>query len=243
MKSLCQVGLDLVRQRSDDETQHRRSAHTAQYQKALESITEAAADPLRNVQACKSITDQLEHWNFLLHRSYMTSEVYRPFLKRQDDTNLDFKDNRKKCIEALAETVNAYLGLENITQSAHQSWAAVHRALSSGLLLAIVKEHLRSERVQMLLERLIDVVSNLRSDTDTADISTPITRSISALSSLVDLDSERGLGKSKTQQRQWVPGQSQMPTVVHESLPTPTGSDNAKHSSPYKVRDQILWGS
>jgi hypothetical protein len=64
--------------------------------------------------------DQLKHWNLYLHKSYVTSELYRPTLKH--NTNLETTAALQATyIESLADTVKAFLGLENITRFIRQS--------------------------------------------------------------------------------------------------------------------------
>jgi len=237
MKRLCQVGLDIVRERSDEQDQQRKLAHIARQRQELDNVMHTAADHLRDIQACKSMKDQLEHWNLLLHRSYVTSELYRPFLRKDRDVDSDLTDNCRTCVKSLVDTVNAFLGLENITRCAHQSWAAVHRALSSGLLLAVTKEHLRNWRVRMLLERLIAVLSGLGCGLGTSELAAPITRSVSALTSLISFDHGRRTSAREILQEGWGSGDSQLSTVCDEALSTTTSI------SPYSQIVRILWGS
>jgi hypothetical protein len=88
------------------------------------------------------------------------------------------------CIENLANTVDAFLGLHNITKFAMQSWAAIHRALSSALLLGILGEPSRNVRVQNLLMRLSTLMTEVTLNIDPQELSAPLARSVEALSKL-----------------------------------------------------------
>jgi hypothetical protein len=72
--------------------------------------------PLRDAKAYKSMKDQLEHWKLYLHWSYVTSELYRPTLNQSGTESETTTALQATCMESLADTVDAFLGLENITR-------------------------------------------------------------------------------------------------------------------------------
>lgn len=150
------------------------------------AIEEKAVGHLREISTCTSRTQLLEHWSWSLHRSYLTCELCRPVLTNCKDGNKT--DDRHcslcgKCVAALANTIEAFLNLQALTSCARTSWAAVHRSLSSALLLAILKEPGRDDTVRKLIDKLIIVMSS--KDYEAAEeISTPVARAIAALSRL-----------------------------------------------------------
>jgi len=144
---------------------------------------------------------------------------------------------REKCISSLIDTVQAFLGLQNISPYAHQSWAAVHRALSSALLLGILGESVKSERAQNGIQSLIQVIDGMLAEMDPADIAPPLTRAVSALRRL---NSSEGLSS--------IPGISTMPVnfVPRERSSTDSASPSQRmtddETSPFTLIDTILWG-
>jgi hypothetical protein len=74
-----------------------------------------AAHHLREVTACRSMKDHLEYWNLHVHISYVTSELYRSTLRRQKAESESTANLRETCVDSLADTVEAFLGLQNLT--------------------------------------------------------------------------------------------------------------------------------
>lgn len=128
------------------------------------------------------------------------SELCRPAISPTADPELAdaFKQT---CIDNLVNTVEAFLGLNNIvskpirspnivlitddqTTYARSSWAALHRALGAALMLGIIGEHTRSERAKRLLSRFINVMADITNNLDPQEISSPIQRGLAALSKL-----------------------------------------------------------
>jgi hypothetical protein len=246
MKKLCKIGLDVIRDRAGPQDYEHELLVIIDRRDELAGMMRQASHHLRDATACKSMKDQLEHWNLYLHRSYVTSELYRPTLKRSTP-NSELKAHlRQTCIESLADTVDAFLGLQNITRFANQSWAAVHRSLSSALLLGILKEPVRNQRVQTLLEKLIAVMSDVISTLDPSELSAPITRSVSALRILNSPD-RKGATIERRQTDSspinWNEVTSNTLSVFNESSHSnPTTSDTSNELSPYMLMDNILWG-
>lgn len=153
MKRLCGIGLDIVRERPlSPEFQHELSL-IIKHRDELAGIMKQAAHHLREVTACRSMKDHLEYWNLHLHISYMTSKLYRSTLRRQKAESEATFNLRETCVDSLADTLEAFLGLQNLTLFAKTSWAAIHRALSSALFLGILIEPLQNQRVWTLLKR------------------------------------------------------------------------------------------
>ena len=247
MKSLCDIGLDIVRERSEVQDYRRELLFILERRDELAGMMNQASHHLRDTTACKSMKDQLEHWNLYLHRSYVTSELYRPTLKQSNPNSEATASLRATCIESLADTVDAFLGLENITRFARQSWAAVHRALSSALLLGILRQPARNQRVRMLLDRLITVMSDLSMSLDPSEVSAPITRSVSALRHLNSQEVEivhSGLPAGGISPVCWKESDSEASSMLMAPSRSITSTpDKANEVSPYALMDKILWGT
>jgi hypothetical protein len=247
MKKLCKIGLDIIRDRSGPQEYEHELLVIIDRRDELAAVMRQALHHLRDATAGKSMKDQLEHWNLYLHRSYVTSELYRSTLKH-GTPNSELKARlRETCIESLADTVDAFLGLQNITRFANQSWAAVHRSLSSALLLGILKEPTRNQRVRTLLEKLIAVMSDVISTLDPSEISAPITRSVWALRLLNSQDIKRTpIERSQTGYStvNWNEINPKVLSMFNESSHSSAStSDTSTEGSPYMLMDNILWGT
>ncbi|KAF2404068.1 hypothetical protein EJ06DRAFT_535462 [Trichodelitschia bisporula] len=244
MQSLCRIGLHIVRDRDRARTGGRELQRIVESHEKLQSIVDNAADHLRDVKACRSIKDQLEHWNLFLHRSYVTSELCRPSISATSTQTGQHTELlvrlRATCIESLADTVQAFLGLQNISQFASRSWAAVHRALSSALLLGLLGEPGRNDRAHALLSRLIEVMVQFMAGVDSSEISAPITRSIAALQKLNTRRMSYFAPGPDTDFRSTFDASDDAmstPSPLTVSALVPGGE-----SSPYSMMDSILWG-
>lgn len=212
-------------------------------------IVQQVDDHLTDISKCRLMREQLEFWNFNLHRSYILSELCRPTL-RNEYSHADHRDLARTlkafCIENLANTVEAFLGLHNVTYFATQSWAAMYRSLSSGLLLGFLGESQRSERAKGLLFRLAGVMSTLLSQADLGDLSAPLTRSVTALNKLIQprveqtedvgrdapaFDVQYGADPAMGMQYSGPLGASPYAQVAY-------GDEN----SPYSLINSIIWG-
>ncbi|KAK5311412.1 hypothetical protein LTR93_011729, partial [Exophiala xenobiotica] len=164
MKRLCAAILDIVRDRSVSvgSSQEEVSLIT-KHRDRLTAIMAQAVPHLTDVSASRCMKDQLEHWNLSLHLSYVMFDLHRATLRNQTDTALGHL--RDACVDSLASTVHAYLGLQNVSSTTRTSWIATQRALSSALLLGIIKEHAKNKHVRTLLQDLLTVMTNLNSDT------------------------------------------------------------------------------
>ncbi|KAI9708351.1 MAG: hypothetical protein M1820_004055 [Bogoriella megaspora] len=247
MYRLSTVGLNIVRERAITEaTSRERIQLIAGHKEELRKMMDQAVDHLRDSRVCKTFQQQLEHWSLYLHVSYIMSELCRPAINpgnHKQELRVAFRDT---CIESLANTVEAFLGLQSITPFANRSWSCVHRALSSALLLGILGEPARNERARRLLGRLIGVVTDITSTVDAAELSGPISRSISALRKLNVPESttprmmSNGGDTSSMSGSIPTPGDFKFddPTYM---LPSPlTNLD--EENSPYSLMDSILWG-
>lgn len=232
MRTLCKTGLEIIHERNTQRDSKSEMGHIVETRKNLSNLLDEAADHLRDNKSCRSIKQQLEYWNLYLHRSYITSELCRPILRKRRNSDTNATDTpsslRKTCIESLANTVEAFIGLQNITQFASQSWAAVHRSLSSALLLGILREPSHNERVHGLLTRLVSVMSSINAGMEPLESSAPITRSIEALKKFLPPSQSSGLDEFATPPNFAVSGS---PYIY-----------NSDEHSPYSIMDNILWG-
>lgn len=136
------------------------------------------------------------------------------------------------------------------TSFARQSWAALHRALGSALLLGIIGEHNNDQRARKLVGRFINVMADITNSVDPQEISAPIQRGLSAL---------RKLGIHEAAGSQFANGvagaTSHDGAAVDENgslklnqafMMTPSSSDTTggeEERSPYSVLNTILWGN
>lgn len=257
MYRLCKCGLEILRDRAQPQNSNEALQRITEHRNELQNIMMDAADYLKDSRRCRSMRDQLEHWALYLHISYVTSELCRPAISPAT-TGLDLtKTLRKTCLDSLANTVEAFLGLQNMTVFASRSWAAVHRAISSALLLGILGEASRNERARMLVGNLVTVLTEITSKLDPAELSAPISRSIGALRKLInnadrsmDLSANGGLNTAANASAT----ADTSPLMVHNLEDVLNWEDSSYGSqspfsgidfeqSPYGIMDTIMWGA
>jgi len=176
MRRLCKIGLDIVQQRAVSRPVQQQLLLTVEYRDQIQEDFERMEDHLTDISKCRSMKENLEYWNLYLHRSYILSELCRPTIqRRKKKLHGEHKELvlslMSLCVESLANTMEAFLGLQNITKLASQSWAAMHRSLSSALLLCILGEPAKSERIQRLVSKLATVISDVLTGVDPSELS------------------------------------------------------------------------
>jgi hypothetical protein len=240
MKILSSTGLEIVRERTRHEDHRIELARIESHRQDIEEMMEHSVRHLQDPAFCMSIKDQLEYWNLYMHRSYVLSELYRSSLRRKVATP-EVSGFRSTCIENLANTVDAWLGLQNVTRFATQSWAAIHRSLSSALLLGILKQPQENARIHTLLDKLIDVMNSVNSSNDPTEVSAPISRAVMALSRL-NSPSAGTMPPPKPM--------TPIPTSAWEQRlnadlimydESPIERKSSSEGSPYEVMEKILW--
>ncbi len=210
-------------------------------QEELTDILRYAAPHLQDVTNCRSIKDQLGHWCFDLHISFFTSELFRPLLKHQKPSAEQMIKLRDICIDHLAKTVNAFLGLQNVASSVRTSWAVLQKALSSALMLSILQEPLRDSRMKSLLERFMTVMMDLNTGLGPSELPAPVSRSIAALQRLLALPANSSMSASRIISHQFEGGQ-EVDDVATKTKSPHSMSSSSGGGSPYTLRDSILWG-
>lgn len=138
MYRLCKVGLDIVRDRATVMTARETYSRINEHRDSIQSIMRDSAEYLRDSRMCTSLRESLEHWALYLHSSYILAELCRPAISSASADSELARAFKQFCIDNLVNCIEAFLGLQNITPYASQSWASVHRALSSALLLGIM---------------------------------------------------------------------------------------------------------
>jgi hypothetical protein len=247
MYRLCKVGLDIVRDRARAASSREHVTRINQHREEIGNIMRDADEHLRDSRKCSSSRETLEHWALYLHTSYAMSELCRPAISPRTSSD-SVKAYKSTCVENLINTTEAFLGLNNITFFARQSWAAVHRALSSALLLGILGEHRKNERARKLVARFISLMSDITSSVDATEISAPVQRGIAALKKLNIEESVGNVGDPASAAAQASPVDSGAAVLNVDSgqIYTPAESDTTatgeEESSPYSVLNSILWG-
>lgn len=189
MLQLCTIALDII-SNSDLRTGTRHSTQLETLRPevrrhAISEIQRQASNHLRDLSACLSMKDILEHWNWKMHCSYVISVLYRPGLAKRVavEQSAAHSDFRTLCIDSLSGTVEAFIKLCSFTTFAMSSWAAVHRSLSSALLLGILGEPKRQEHVRIMLHKLITIMLDMEYSY-ASELPAPVSRAVVALQEL-----------------------------------------------------------
>lgn len=247
MKALCTCILNIIRDRSEVVEASQEVPSILKHRDRLAAVSGKAASYLTDLTCCRSLHDQLEHWNFAFHFYYVMAALYRPALAHHD--SLSDLSLRQACITNLGDTVQAFLGLQNVSHGVRTSWAAMQRAISSGLLLGIMKEQARSPRINTLMQKLLAVIEEVNSDNTPSEVPAPITRAVEALRTLLtlqpgmDVDTHHWvLKRQEFVKRSSVSGEPRTYETSRLALSS-TSSAATLMQSPYAVIDDIMWGS
>ncbi|KAK3724353.1 hypothetical protein LTR37_000977 [Vermiconidia calcicola] len=246
MYRVSKVGLEIVRDRIRPMEPREQTSRIQEHKETLATILRDSAEYLRDSRKCSTSRETLEHWALYLHSSYHMSELCRPAISPNSDPELS-RLFKQVCIDNLVNTVEAFLGLNNVTSFARQSWAALHRALGSALLLGILGEHTRNERARRLLTRFINVMTDITNSVDPQEISSPIQRGLAALSKL-------GFQEARTAQvinsmafgtKDKIAIAEDGSIKIESSAITPNSNPMEENHelSPYSVLNTILWGN
>lgn len=253
MYRLCRLTLAVVRERSAPQPTHESLSQITEHRHEIQRIMQEAADYLKDSRRCRSIRDQLEHWALYLHISYITSELCRPAISPTTAEYDLTRTLRKVCIDSLANTVEAFLGLQNVTPFANRSWAAMHRSLSSAILLGILGEPSRNERARTLINKLISLMTEVTSTLNPEELSMPIKRSVAALRKLVQAGAPDSNATQEDSSDQ-IAGPAADQIFSGEGLNgTGFSFDDSPlmgmspfivdpEESPYALMDSIMWG-
>jgi hypothetical protein len=250
MRMLCLTGLEIVQSRSIPQSKSDQLVRITGWRTQINTDMQQVLPHLQDIAACVSMREQLEYWNLYMHRSYTLSELSRSALNPRGmitDDKILAKSLRSLCIDSLADTVEAYLGLQNITRFATHSWAAIHRSLSSALLLGVLGEASRVDRVHTLVSRLHGVISDIISGLDPSEQSAPLTRAHEALQKFIHQSSDAQSSEAEAHFDLFAQG-----GFYPSDLDTPlSGSDigsgyevlfSESKSSPYSMVNGIIWG-
>lgn len=251
MLRVCKVGLDAVRNRVLVQSIESRLERCEEMRVEVQQAHDQAADHLRDARKCRSTQDQSEHWLLQLHVNYTNSELCRPAISPSIAEFDKSHRLRSRCVVHLVETVEAYIGLAHVAPGMTRSWSVIHRALSAALLLGILGEPLRNERLPGLLSTFIRLMREISRLNDGAELSPPIARSVSALHKLSAIDSRT------PRQLEEISGTKPAPEIdprnLHPDgfpldfdesaffLPSPL-SGFEDDSSPHALMDSIIWG-
>ncbi|KAI5271169.1 hypothetical protein E4T47_05548 [Aureobasidium subglaciale] len=248
MYRLCRVGLEIVRDRTKTMSSRELFARITNHRNEIDDIMAGTVDYLRDSRTCKTVEESLEHWALYLHVSYIVSELCRPAISPSTASYELSKAFKQTCIDSLVSTVEAFLGLQNITPYARQSWAAVHRSLSSALLLGIMGEHAHNERARRLLGRFVALMSDMQSALDPQELAAPMERAITALKKLNIQESRphrfiEDIAMAPSGSSVANSDSPGMAGVDHSSVfPSNTSTLVDEEYSPYSVLNSILWG-
>ena len=92
---------------------------------------------------------------------------------------------RSRGIESLQGTVQSWLGLFQESELTTRSWPAMHRALSSALVLGLMKESQLDHKVQWLLSEFLCALEQITGELRTDEIAPPLQRSMHWLKKLI----------------------------------------------------------
>ncbi|KAK8218507.1 fungal-specific transcription factor domain-containing protein [Phyllosticta capitalensis] len=143
-----------------------------QHIQELEQIISQSEDHIQAKERCFKLQQRIENLTIRTHISFLVSIVCRPTFSNSSRAALEeyqqqISDLEARGKSALAEVLKAFLDLQALTIYPLRSWVMIHEVLSSALWLAALGETKKSESLQMLQRRLIDVLAS-NSSTETS---------------------------------------------------------------------------
>lgn len=246
MQRLCEISLDLVQYRTPRLSANALGCIFETHQK-IESVVPSATDHIIDVKNCKSLRDQLEHWNIQMHVGYITSELCRPLLGHTKKDDASISTLLAACFCGIRQAINGFINLQRVTAYARYSWVAVSRALSSALLLCIIPETRHEDQTHEVVRRLIKTLSDIYSDVDPVEVPTPISRALSVLGKLVFAD--QGADQQSTDYDFEARFDAQLDDMaagwINSFSTSPVGLSSLTDfdGSPYTAMNFIMWGN
>jgi hypothetical protein len=178
MYEVCRIGLEVVRERDVRLNFTERQVRMEEHERQILQLEKSASRVMRDLQYCQNPTDRQQNLIFAIHKSYLTSEILRNSLSPTAPHTERCLRLRQTCIENLILTVQAWSDLLRFGGFPNRTWPAMHRALSSALLLGILKEHERQHKVLALLGEFLRSLEETVAGLDPADIPDPLKRSM-----------------------------------------------------------------
>lgn len=161
-ETLCRIislALEVVRSRMLGSHSQMSFKTIQTYKERIQQIMIEAKPHLRDRKYCLSSTEHLERVVLKLHSSYFSSELLRPALKSQPDSNDPITVSmRADCVRNLMTTVEAYIEMHTISSHASRSWITMQRAISSMFLLAVTEESKTDPQFWTLLHQLKNII-------------------------------------------------------------------------------------
>jgi hypothetical protein len=212
MYKLCTIGLNIVRERHSQQDPNIILHKMHEHEREIEDIINNAVDTIRDINHCHDFTTRGHHWVFKLHKCYILSELCRPAISPSAPKTELARRMRQSCIDSLASVVEAWNGLSHLSNLTQRSWPAMHRALSSALLLGILRD---SSHQDLLLE-FLHALEECTAGINPSDLVPPIQRSIFWLRKLTH-------------------------SGDHSSSSSPALPSLGSGDSPYALIDRMMW--
>lgn len=204
----------------------------------IKSIESSVAPHLVDLEKSKSISHIQEHYAFELHRHFVISTLFRPYMSSRGSPALT-EDDRLLVLgqfqESLRRSVRAYVRLRAIAGHARRSWAFIHNGLTSILLLSLMRETRQLPETRVLQDEVIASLSDGESESGSAadqlvagQLSGPLQKALQALKTLRALaDRDISIQESRvaTSNTGQSPLPSERPDVATGDAPGPTEQD------------------
>jgi hypothetical protein len=178
MYEVCRIGFEVVRERDLRQNFHEVQMRMDQHEREMQRLAHSSAPVMKDLACCTSVKDRQQNLIFAIHRSYLLSEIYRPTISPGATKTERCLRMRQLCVDSLVNTLRAWSDLLNFGGYPNRSWPAMHRALSSALLLGILKEHERNVKVLALLNEFQRSLEDSVMGLDPSDIPAPLKRSM-----------------------------------------------------------------
>lgn len=164
----------------------------------IEQVRSQGVDGLNSSAQGSTITQRCMVYLLELHSSFSIAWLCRPaFRGSRNQTSIAARQNlMDKCVKNLSACVKAFIKLHPLSPFALRSWAVIHNALTSALLLAFLEEARNKQDVRALQKEMLDIFSQVsdgeaRQNVDGdrgIDLSAPHLRAVTVLRNLLNGD-------------------------------------------------------
>jgi hypothetical protein len=202
MYEVAKIGLQVVKERDIRASSFEVQARMEEHERDIAKLENSANRSMQDLSSCREMKDKQQNLILQVHKSYLLSEIFRPslspvFSHKTGGTSMlssSMLRMRGVCIENLVIVVRAWSDLMRFGSYPNRSWPAMHRALSSALLLGILKEHERDQKVLALLNEFLRYLEETVQGLDEQDIPDPLKRSLTWIRRLITPKGSGGPG-------------------------------------------------
>ena len=137
----------------------------------VDTLRTSALEHLRNADACKDLSQLLEHYALKMHFSFFITYVCRSAIRNSTRSNRhSARDEfRLRARESLIQVCEAFIEFQTLSIVPRRTCSMIHEALSAVLLLYAWDETRNDHDCRQIQEQVVGVFTTDRIDTTSSD--------------------------------------------------------------------------